>query len=74
MNSHSPSTDIIDEQAPEGGAPTLSLLRQDTRGLSTVEYIILLSLIVVAAFGTWQKIGGKIKSETVDANTALQEL
>ena len=66
----------MNETSPQNDNPQTALakLRRDTRGLSTVEYIILLSLIVVAAFGTWKKIGNKILKETKEANTELQKL
>jgi Flp pilus assembly pilin Flp len=45
--------------------PSLSLWR-DSRGLSTVEYVIILVLIAAAAVGTWSILGqtvrGKVKA------------
>ena len=47
-------------------------LLKDSRGLTTVEYIIILCLIAVVGFGVWQKFGAKVKdkvagsTETVD--------
>src|SRR5688572_15950480 len=40
-----------------------STLVQDTRGLTTVEYIVLLCLVVVVGFGVWKKFGGKVQEK-----------
>lgn len=37
-----------------------SSLARDERGLSTVEYVILLALIAAVAIGTWSDFGGKV--------------
>ena len=50
-----------------------SLLRDD-RGLSTVEYVIILVLIAAAAIVTWQTFGGKVKSKIDAANTELDKV
>ncbi len=39
------------------------LLFSDTRGLSTVEYVMLLSLIVVVGFGAWRRLGRTIEGD-----------
>jgi Flp pilus assembly pilin Flp len=43
-------------------------LLRDVRGLSTVEYVIILVLVAVMAIGTWKAFGsqvsGKVKSAT----------
>lgn len=36
-------------------------LWKDTRGLTTVEYVILLGLIAVVAVGVWQTLGTNIR-------------
>ncbi len=38
-----------------------SALVRDTRGLSTVEYVIILCLIAAVAVGTWTTFGGMVK-------------
>jgi Flp pilus assembly pilin Flp len=51
-------------------------LRSDERGLTTVEYLILLCLISALAVGTWQKFGSKVQgnlntaSDTIEGNIA----
>jgi len=45
----------------------LSFLR-DEEGLTTVEYALLMALLVVAAIGVWTTFGGKVK-ESVGAST-----
>lgn len=45
----------------------LSFLR-DEEGLTTVEYALLMALLVVAAIGVWTTFGGKVK-ESVSAST-----
>jgi len=47
--------------ALETRAETLSLLR-DQRGLTTVEYIIILCLIAVVGFAVWKKFGETVKT------------
>jgi Flp pilus assembly pilin Flp len=46
-------------------------LAGDTRGLSTVEYLILLVLIAVAGITVWKKIGGTITTKATKANTDM---
>ena len=48
----------------------LALIR-DRKGMSTVEYAILLAVITVVAFTTWQKFGEKIEKSVGNANTTL---
>ena len=66
---------MTDPHSPDPSRParssSLSLLRQDTRGLSTVEYLILLALIAVASLSLWQKIGGHVKKEASKAEKSL---
>jgi Flp pilus assembly pilin Flp len=40
----------------------LSGLRRDQRGLSTVEYVIILVLIAAVCVATWTAFGNKLKS------------
>jgi Flp pilus assembly pilin Flp len=51
----------------------LELLR-DTRGLSTVEYIIILCLIAVVGFAVWQKFGETVKSKVSAAEGVVGDL
>jgi Flp pilus assembly pilin Flp len=50
-----------------------SLLRDD-RGLSTVEYVIILVLIAAAAVATWQIFGGKVRDKIDAANGELDKV
>ena len=50
-----------------------SLLR-DNRGLTTVEYIIILCLIAVVGFGVWQKFGAKVKEKVGGSTEQVDEL
>ena len=49
-------------------------LRRDERGLTTVEYVIVLCLIAAFAVGTWQKFGTRVEgyiskaSDNIDGN------
>jgi Flp pilus assembly pilin Flp len=47
-----------------------SLLR-DERGLSTVEYVIILVLIAAAAIGLWVKFGETLQAKIGDAQKEL---
>ncbi len=49
-------------------------LSDDTRGLSTVEYLILLVVIAVAGITVWKKVGGTVTSKAETANTDLSGL
>lgn len=51
-----------------------STLRRDTRGLSTVEYLIILVLIAVAGLAIWQKIGGHVVKHANEAEGALRDI
>jgi Flp pilus assembly pilin Flp len=44
----------------------------DDRGLSTVEYVIILVLIAAAAVGTWSTFGGTIVRKINDANGKIE--
>ena len=50
-----------------------SLLR-DNRGLTTVEYIIILCLIAVVGFGVWKKFGEKVKEKVGGSTDQVNEL
>lgn len=49
-------------------------LGEDTRGLSTVEYLILLVVIAVASISIWKQIGGKVKGHAETSNTSIGTL
>jgi Flp pilus assembly pilin Flp len=51
----------------------LARLRHESAGLTTVEYVIVLSLIAVVGVGTWQTFGDNVKAYVDDANTKLTE-
>jgi Flp pilus assembly pilin Flp len=50
----------------------LARLEQDQRGLTTVEYAIILCVIVAITVGTWDNFGTAIKDKLV-TDTALIE-
>jgi Flp pilus assembly pilin Flp len=50
-----------------------SLLR-DNKGLTTVEYIIILCLIAVVGFGVWKKFGEKVKEKVGGSTDQEDEL
>ena len=55
--------------------PTTSAsLLADTRGLTTVEYIILLCLVAVVGFGVWQKFGTTVRDKVTGATTQVESL
>ena len=51
----------------------MTLLR-DERGLSTVEYVIILVLIAAAAIGSWVTLGGKIRDKIGATNEKMDEV
>ena len=50
----------------------LASLEQDQRGLTTVEYAIILCVIVAVTVGTWDKFGKAI-ADKLTADTAVIE-
>lgn len=55
-------------------ARTLRDLSRDERGMSTVEYVILLAVICVGAIATWNSIGGTVKAELDSADQELMTI
>jgi Flp pilus assembly pilin Flp len=49
-------------------------LLADTRGLSTVEYIIILCLIAVVCFAIWRQFGETVKSKVQGADGMVGQL
>lgn len=47
---------------------------RDERGLSTVEYVILLVLVAVAGIVAWNSIGGTVVSKIEGSDNRLKEL
>lgn len=48
-------------------------LVRDDRGLSTVEYVILLVLIAAVAMGTWQTFGAEVQRKLDNASSEFSE-
>lgn len=46
-------------------------LLRDQRGVTTVEYIILLCLIAVVGFAVWKKFGETVKTRVGEADTTM---
>lgn len=49
-----------------------SRLGRDERGMTTVEYIIILSLIAVVGFGVWQKFGVTVRDKVQGADSLME--
>lgn len=49
-------------------------LHDDTRGLSTVEYIIILILIAVIAITAWKQFGESVEYHVRDSTTQINHL
>jgi Flp pilus assembly pilin Flp len=64
----------ITKKAPEKQIKQLPSLLQDQRGLTTVEYIIILCLIAVVGFAIWKKFGETVKTKAGGANTVVDGL
>ena len=47
-------------------------LLRDTRGLSTVEYIILLVLVAIVGIGAWSAFGTKIKDKIMGSTNRVE--
>ena len=51
-----------------------SVFAGDERGLSTVEYVILLVIVAVLAIGTWAKLGNKVRKQIEDSAVEIEGL
>jgi Flp pilus assembly pilin Flp len=49
-------------------------LRRDQRGLSTVEYTVLLVLILAGAISLWKKLGGDLQSRLDRSVTEFEKV
>jgi len=49
-------------------------LLHDTRGLSTVEYVIILVLIAALAIGAWRQFGNSVKTKIDKSTTDINGL
>lgn len=47
---------------------------RDERGLSTVEYVILLALIAVGGIAAWTSFGGKLRDKLSDQEKAIDNM
>jgi Flp pilus assembly pilin Flp len=47
---------------------------EDERGMSTVEYVILLAVIVVGAVGLWNQIGSDVKAKLSEASAEVKTI
>lgn len=45
----------------------------DERGLTTVEYVIVLALIAALSVGVWQKFGANVKGYIVESTNTIEE-
>ncbi|NOY93079.1 MAG: hypothetical protein GXP55_17990 [Deltaproteobacteria bacterium] len=54
--------------------PTLHLLCRDERGLSTVEYILILVLVVVVGIVTWRFFGASVGQQVEEARGGITAL
>ena len=55
------------------GEKNAGRLLSDTRGVSTVEYTIVLALIAAAAVTSWRALGGDLLSHLGRANTSIRD-
>jgi Flp pilus assembly pilin Flp len=51
----------------------LRQLARDTRGLSTVEYVVILAVIVVVAVSVWRGFGDKVTSYIRNSKNAIHK-
>jgi len=54
-----------------GRTKMIKRLYQDEDGLTTVEYALLLALLVVAAIGVWTAFGTKLKTQVSKSTVAF---
>ena len=61
-------------QAKKSTTETQGSLLRDTRGLSTVEYLILLVVIAVAGITVWKRVATSIEGKANTAKTSLDSM
>jgi Flp pilus assembly pilin Flp len=61
----------LSPSAPGARARLVRGLLGDDRGLSTVEYIIILCLIAVVGFALWKQFGQTVEGKTRGATTVV---
>ena len=52
----------------------LRAILRDQRGLSTVEYVIILVLIAAGAISSWRMLGGTLLNKISDSNIAVRDM
>lgn len=69
------STDMTNDTAPDcdkyARSKGVRSLSTDDSGLTTVEYIIILALIAIAAIGAWNVFGGSIETQARGSATTI---
>ncbi|HWM84468.1 MAG TPA: Flp family type IVb pilin [Kofleriaceae bacterium] len=58
----------------EKSKPERRSLLRDVRGLTTVEYIIILCLIAVVGFAAWRNFGGAVKAKVEESDATVDKL
>jgi len=53
---------------------SVSRICRDDRGLSTVEYAIILVLVAVIAIGAWTRFGSTVKDKIEQSNDAVEAI
>ena len=74
MNSRSTINRMQTQQPKLTRGTPLRPIHKDIRGLSTVEYVIILVIIAVTAITAWKKFGGTITGKVKSANTEIEKL
>jgi len=54
-------------------ADTMRKLWKDEEGLTTVEYALLLALVVVAGIAAWQGLGGSVRDAVTESSDKITE-
>ncbi len=71
MNDHKTGNELGKKR---GFGKLLRRLGKDQRGLSTVEYIIILVLIAIAAISVWSEFGGAIREKVQGSTDKINDL
>lgn len=74
MNDPVQTSSLCPSPLPSPRARTLRRLLRDDRGLSTVEYIIILMLIAVAGMVLWQNFGKAVADKVGAATQSVEGL
>ena len=71
-NAPAPALQPLRPQRRDARGAFARALCRDTRGLSTVEYVLILALIAVVGVGTWKSFGEQVNKYVKKSNSTIK--